>query len=143
MNNDDRYHTTSWDGREVQRQTEEHRQEPARPAPKKKKKKKRRTNPLLGIILWVAIVGASSAIFAGVGWMLANDFAALNKEPMEASFQVTEDFVSEVVQEEQKDGSMKEVTHYDMKKVAAEIQGEMLPADPPGSAAPPADRRRR
>ena len=74
MNNDDRYHTTSWDGREVQRQTagEDHRQEAPRPAPKKKKKKRRRTNPLLAIILWVAIVGASSAILAGVGWMLAD-----------------------------------------------------------------------
>ena len=126
MNNDDRYHTTSWDGREVQRQTEEHRQEPARPAPKKKKKKKRRTNPLLGIILWVAIVGASSAIFAGVGWMLANDFAALNKDYKEVDFTVSEDWITETVEETQEDGEVKEVTRYDMEKVAAALKEEGL-----------------
>ena len=128
MNNDDRYHTTSWDGREVQRQTagEDHRQEAPRPAPKKKKKKRRRTNPLLAIILWVAIVGASSAILAGVGWMLANDFAALNKDPKEVDFTVEEAWIKEVVEETQEDGSVKEVTRYDMEKVAAALKEEGL-----------------
>lgn len=145
MNQDDRYRTTSWDGDEVARRSGE---QPARargpagdrpsgsaaagadqgasrsaaPAKKKKKRRKKRTNPLLAILLWLAIVGTSSAIFAGVGWMLANDFAALNKPPMETSFQVTEDFISEVVQEKQEDGSVKEVTHYDMDKVAAALK---------------------
>ena len=54
--------------------------------------------------------------------VLANDFAALNKPPMETSFQVTEDFITEVTQEKQEDGSVKEVTHYDMEKVAAELK---------------------
>ena len=54
--------------------------------------------------------------------MLANDFAALNKPPMETSFQVTEDFITEVTQEKQEDGSVKEVTHYDMERVAAELK---------------------
>lgn len=146
MNQDDRYKTTSWDGDEVARQAgrtgdprsageersprsageSQERSRSAGNGKKRKKRRKKRTNPLLAILLWLVIVGASSAIFAAVGWMLANDFAALNKEPMEASFQVTEDFVSEVVQEEQKDGSMKEVTHYDMKKVAAALKEKGL-----------------
>ena len=139
MNQDDRYHTTSWDGDEVVRRSEEPEhsaphtdagQSAPRPAgqqkPKKKKRKRRRTNPLLAILLWVVIVAASSVIFAGVGWMLANDFAALNKPMKEVSFQVTEDYVAEVAREKQEDGSMKEVTYYDMEKVAAALKEEGL-----------------
>ena len=139
MNQDDRYHTTSWDGSEVARQAEE----PERPAPraageqpasrptgqqkpKKKKRKKRRTNPLLAILLWVVIVAASSAIFAAVGWMLANDFAALNKPMKEASFQITEDFIASVEEVDQEDGSTKEITYYDMEKVAKALKEEGL-----------------
>ena len=137
MNQDDRYKTTSWDGGEVARQAGgqtgagedqpsrsagEERSRPAGNGRKRKKKKKKRTNPLLALLLWLVIVGASSAIFAAVGWMLANDFAALNKPLKEVSFQVTEDFVSEVVQEKQQDGSTKEVIHYDMEKLAAALK---------------------
>lgn len=138
MNQDDRYRTTSWNGDEIARAAgghsagpkQEHPQ-PARPAArsskkKKKKRRKKRTNPLLAILLWVAIVATTSAICAGVGWMLANDFAALNKPSLEASVQITEDFILEVAQEEQEDGSVKEVTHYDMKKVAAALKEEGL-----------------
>ncbi len=137
MNQDDRYRTTSWDGDEVARQTGESVRSAgeggahaaARPAgngKKRKKRKKKRTNPLLAILLWLAIVGTSSAIFAAVGWMLANDFAALNKPLKEVSFQVTEDFVDRVEKEKQEDGSTKEVTHYDMKKVSASLKEQGL-----------------
>ncbi|MDE7218556.1 MAG: endolytic transglycosylase MltG [Oscillospiraceae bacterium] len=134
MNQDDRYHTTSWDGDEMARRAEETgyaaagEHSAARPAgqKRKKKRKKKRTNPLLAILLWVAIVGASSAIFAAVGWMLANDFAALNKPMKEVSFQVTEDFIAEVREEKQEDGSTKEVTYYDMAKVAQALKEEGL-----------------
>ena len=136
MSQDDRYSTTSWSGDEVRRAAEEpehtyappqRQQEASRPAPKKKKKRrKKRTNPLLAFLLWVAIVATTSAICAGVGWMLANDFAALNKPPMETTVKITNDFVTEVVEEEQEDGSMKEVTHFDMDKVAAMLKEEGL-----------------
>ncbi|MBD5154510.1 MAG: endolytic transglycosylase MltG [Oscillibacter sp.] len=145
MNQDDRYKTTSWDGDDVARQADQPRPAGAerqshpsgegaeRPRPagtgakkKKKKRRKKRTNPLLAILLWVVIVAASSAIAAAVGWMLANDFAALNKEHLEASIQITEDYIVEVAQEEQEDGSVKEVTHYDMEKVAAELKEKGL-----------------
>ena len=137
MNQDDRYRTTSWDGDEVARQTGESvrsageggahaASRPAGNGKKRKKRKKKRTNPLLAILLWLAIVGTSSAIFAAVGWMLANDFAALNKPLKEVSFQVTEDFVDRVEKEKQEDGSTKEVTHYDMKKVSASLKEQGL-----------------
>jgi len=137
MNQDDRYNTTSWDGDEVARRSGEHPHSTSQDHPhqtrpaaknqkKKKKRKKKRTNPLLAILLWVAIVVTTSAICAGVGWMLANDFAALNKPPMETSIQITEDFIAEVAREEQEDGSFKEVTHYDMKKVAGALKEKGL-----------------
>lgn len=132
MYNEDRYHTTSWDGREVQRQMQpdssSRQQDPFHPAEpgKKKKKKKRRTNPFLGFILWVAIVAASSAICAGVGWMLANDFAALNKTYREVDFEVPEEWVSEVAMEKQENGGEKEVTHYDMTAVSKALKSAGL-----------------
>lgn len=133
MNHDDRYQTTSWDGREAQRAASDAAQrrqdQPGGQSPQgkgKKKKKKQRTNPLLAILLWVAIVAASSAICAGVGWMLANDFAALNKTYKEVNFEVKEEWVDSVVEEEQENGEKKEVTHYDMAKVADALQKEGL-----------------
>lgn len=133
MNNDDRYQTTSWDGREAQRAASDaaqRRQEQAGGHPAqgrgRKKKKKRGINPLLAILLWAAVVAASSAICAGVGWMLANDFAALNKTYKEVNFEVKEDWVNSVEEEEQENGEKKEVTRYDMAKVAAALREEGL-----------------
>lgn len=133
MNNEDRYHTTSWDGRQAQRQAAsgDAGKGQARPAPTKKgggKKKpaKKRTNPFLALILWVVIVVASSAILAGAGWMLANDLCALNKEKKEVTIEVSEDWVSGTKEVEQSDGTTKEVTLYDMGKVAAKLKEEGL-----------------
>ena len=67
MNNDnidDRYHTTSWDGRQVQRAAGHS------AGQSRKKKKKRRTNPLLAIVLWLAIVAAELlALVVTVGFL--------------------------------------------------------------------------
>ena len=105
-NREDRYHTTSWDGRQVQRQQQSAaggqapRRQQSRSASggqggSKKKAKKSRINPLLGILLWVVIVVASSAIFAGVGWMLANDLCAFNKTPLETTVVISEEWITE------------------------------------------------
>ncbi len=130
QNNDGRYHTTDWDAGSVEREAAqrnaagapEHAPRPAAPAgtgePRKKKKKKRRVNPLLAIILWLAIVGSSSAVLAGVGWLLANDFAALNKPYREVTFKVPEEWVAST----ELDGDGGEVTLYDMGQVAAALK---------------------
>ena len=131
--NDDRYHTTDWDAGQVEREAAQARREPAepqdrpsRPAPaggvKKKKKKKRRTNPLLAILLWLAIVAASSAVLAGVGWLLANDFAALNKTFKEVNFQVPEEWITGTETDEDGD----EITLYDVGKVADALKADGL-----------------
>ena len=133
--NDDRYHTTDWDASQVEKEAAQTRQEPTgpqerppRPASagtggvKKRKKKKRRTNPLLVILLWLAIVAASSAVLAGVGWLLANDFAALNKAYKEVNFQVPEDWITGTETDEDGD----EITLYDVSKVAAALKEDGL-----------------
>ena len=139
MSNEDRYHTTSWDGDQVRRE------EPHPPARKsqqsrpagggKKKKKKKRGNPLLNIVLWLVIVVVSSAILAGVGWMLANDLCALNKtppneEPKKVMVKVEESWYTgtEVFTKKDKDGEEKEYSAetYDMKQVAAMLKEKGL-----------------
>ena len=150
MNREDRYHTTSWDAGEVRRQGRpeadrplsdrlapdrqaaerpEHSERSQQRPPaqnqvrsQKKRRQKPRTNPLLAFILWVVIVAASSTIFAGVGWLLADDFAALTKTYKEVNFEVSEDWIDHV--ETNEEG--KEVTYYDMKKVAGALEEEGL-----------------
>ena len=85
MSNEDRYHTTSWDGGQVRRQAAGEPSQPSRPSggSGKKKAKKKRTNPFLALLLWVVVVIASSVILAGVGWMLACDLCAFNRGAIE------------------------------------------------------------
>ncbi len=131
MNSEDRYHTTSWDGRQVQRQAAsgDAGKGQSRPAPSKKsggkKKPKRRMNPFLAVILWVVVVVASSAILAGVGWMLANDLCALNKPDLTVQFEVLEEWGA-TREEKQEDGTVETVTYYDMGKVADKLKEEGL-----------------
>lgn len=134
---EDRFRTASWDADEVRRAaapsraqrkasgTENRRQENR---PRKKKRKKKRTNPFLALLLWIVIVGAASVIAASVGWMLANDFAALNKPFKEVTFRVTEDMIAEADQEESQEPQEEddEVTHYDIKKLAASLKDQGL-----------------
>lgn len=136
-NREDRYHTTSWDGRQVQRQQQSAaggqtpRSQQSRAASggqqgsSKKKPKKARINPLLGILLWVVIVVASSAIFAGVGWMLANDLCAFNKEPLEVAVEIPEEWFTEK-EVKQDDGTVVTESTVDMGKVADELKEKGL-----------------
>lgn len=134
MNNEDRYHTTSWDGRQVQRQSSagdsagrgQSRPAPARSGGGKKKPAKKRTNPFLALVLWVVIVAASSVLLAGVGWMLANDLCALNKEFKEVTIEVPEEWISGTKEVEQSNGTTEEVTLYDVGKVADKLKEEGL-----------------
>ena len=73
--------TASWDARQVR-----HSQEAAQ-RPTQRRRRRRRVNPVL-YILFVLIV---SAILAGVGWLLASDLCAFNKDDHTATIQVTAD----------------------------------------------------
>ncbi len=55
------------------------------------RRKGRRRRFFLRFVLWIVFVVTASLVLSGVGWLLANDFAAFNKEPLTATIQVTKD----------------------------------------------------
>lgn len=91
--------TASWDSGEVRR---------SQPAPKRKvrtRKRRRHMNPLLYILL----VLLTSALLAGVGWMLACDLCAFNRGTIEeVTVEVTaDDTLSDVADKLQEAGLIK------------------------------------
>lgn len=123
MSNEDRYHTTSWDGGQVRRQAAGEPSQPSRPSggSGKKRAKKKRTNPFLALLLWVVVVIASSVILAGVGWMLANDLCAFTGADQEVEVVVpAEWFTTTTVTDE--DGNTEEVSLCDIGQVADALQ---------------------
>ena len=75
--------TASWDTEQVRRSRSEQRT----PAHRPRKRKKRRFN----ILVYLLFVLVTSAILAGVGWLLINDLCAFNKEDITATIEVTAD----------------------------------------------------
>ncbi len=82
MNQNDNFSTAKWDAQTVRRQSEQ-------PAPPRKRRKKKKRNGFLRFVLWLVFVVAASALLAEVGWLLANDMCAFNKEPLTATIEVT------------------------------------------------------
>ena len=81
--------TASWDAEQVRRS-----EQPRQVSRKSRKRKRRkRINPLL----YILFVLVTSALLAGVGWLLASDLCAFNKEYKEETIQITaEDTMSTV-----------------------------------------------
>ena len=75
--------TASWDTEQVRRSQSEQRT----PAHRPRKRKKRRFN----ILVYLLFVLVTSAILAGVGWLLINDLCAFNKEDITATIEITAD----------------------------------------------------
>jgi len=101
MPNQKKSNTTSWDARKV-REAQANEQA----APKKRKKKR---FPLGLYLLCVVIV---SAILAGVGWLLANDLCALDKEPATLVITVEEDDSVKDVAQKLKEGGIIKYTKF-------------------------------
>ena len=76
--------TTGWDARQVREETEHYREEPRR-------RRRRRGFRLANAILYLLVVVLTSAVLAGVGWLLANDLCAFNKAPVTTVVEVTAD----------------------------------------------------
>ena len=74
--NRDRGRDRDWD------REREHERRHAAPPPRKKKKKKRTT--LSNSMVYILMVCGVSAILATLGWTMANDMLALNKDEVEA-----------------------------------------------------------
>ena len=117
-NREDRYHTTSWDAREVKQPSRSSNQSEGK---KKKRRKKRGMNPILAIILWFVIVVGSSYLFASIGWMLANDLCALNKPYKEAAIEVPESWINVTKEIENEDGSVETIVVCDVEKVTEKL----------------------
>lgn len=81
MPNDKNFETTYYNAEEVRRAAEQKARQNA-----KRKKNKRR-----GVAVYLVCVVLVSAILAGIGWFLANDLCALNKDYVEATIVVEED----------------------------------------------------
>ena len=63
--------TASWDTEQVRRS-----EQPRQQVSTRKKKKRKRINPLM----YILFVLVTSAILAGVGWLLISDLCAFNKD---------------------------------------------------------------
>lgn len=89
---EDRFNTTGWDREEVRRRTE-HRQAEHRTSGtgNGNRRRKKRGSRATSVLLYLVFVVVASFVVAGVGWLLANDLCALNKEYKEATIEVTQD----------------------------------------------------
>ena len=67
------------------------------------RRKGRRRRGFLKFVLWLIFVVAASLILSAVGWLLANDFAALNKAPLSATVTITKDDDLDTVADKLKD----------------------------------------
>lgn len=67
------------------------------------RRKGRARRALSRFVLWVVFVLIASLALSGVGWLLANDFAALNKEPLTATVTVTKDDDLDTIADKLKD----------------------------------------
>ena len=97
---EDRFETTGWDREQVRRQ--------ARPSDSggQRPRKRRRRNPLLRALVYLICVVVASTLLAGIGWLLANDLCALNKEYKEVTIQVTQDDTVGSVSKKLKEGGL-------------------------------------
>lgn len=87
--------TASWDTEQVRRSQSQQR-------PRKKKKK----NPFLRFIGYILFVAITSAVLAGVGWLLMNDLCAFNKENITATIEVTADDDVSTIADKLKDAGL-------------------------------------
>lgn len=81
MPNDREFETAYYNAEEVRRAA----------AQKARQTAKRKKNRRRGIVVYLVCVVLVSAILAGIGWFLANDLCALNKDYVEATIVVEED----------------------------------------------------
>ncbi len=92
MDHKEEFNTARWDAAQVRRESGER---PSRSAESAASAERRRRSHRKGrerrFLLWLIFVLAVSAILAGVGWLLANDLCAFNKEPITATVEVTKD----------------------------------------------------
>lgn len=107
MSEDRRYDTARYDTQRVRQAETARRAAPSggRRLSEPPRRRRRRSvgRFFLHTFLWVLFVAAASLAISGVGWLLANDFAALNKEPLTATVTITKDDNLDTVADKLKD----------------------------------------
>lgn len=108
MSEDRFYDTARYDTQQVRDEARRRAQIESRRAAQREaeRRKGRFLRGLLRFVLWLTFVVAASFALSGVGWLLANDFAAFNKEPLSATITITKDDDLNSVADKLKDKGM-------------------------------------
>lgn len=108
MSEDRYYDTARYDTQQVRDEARRRAQIESRRAAQREaeRRKGRLLRGLLRFVLWLTFVVAASFALSGVGWLLANDFAAFNKEPLSATITITKDDDLNSVADKLKDKGM-------------------------------------
>ena len=99
MSNEDRYQTTGWDREQVRRQA-------SSGSGGQHPRKRRRRNPIFRALVYLICVVVASILLAGIGWLLANDLCAFNKEYKEVTVEVTQEDTVHSVSKKLKDAGL-------------------------------------
>ena len=103
MSDERQFETARYDTRRVREEDARRRTTGSRRKPKRKHRVLRGFGRFG---LWLLFVVIASLALSGVGWLLANDFAALNKEPLTATVTVTKDDDLDTVADKLKDAGL-------------------------------------
>ena len=108
MSEDRYYETARYDTQQVREEAQRRAQIEGRRAAQRAdvRRKNRFIRGVLRFVLWLTFVVAASFALSGVGWLLANDFAAFNKEPLSATITITKDDDLNSVADKLKDNGM-------------------------------------
>ena len=99
MRQEDQENTARWDAQEVR-----HAASAPRITPEERKRRQRVNHRRQGL-LWLIFVLITSAILAGVGWLLANDLCAFSKDPVTTTIEITmEDDLNSIAKKLKKEG---------------------------------------
>lgn len=91
MSDERQFDTARYDTRRFGEEAARRRDSGGRRRREQMNRRGRRRRRFLHVTAWVFFVLIASLTLSGVGWLLANDFAAFNKEPMTATVTVTKD----------------------------------------------------
>jgi len=128
---EERFQTTGWDGQQVRRQAggEKAAGEAApvkRTASRKRRRRRKVGGFFLRTVLWVIFVVVASVIIACVGWLLANDLCAFNKDYIEVEFTVEEtDNAASIAQKMKSSGLVEYEWFFRLFGILAELDSKI------------------
>ncbi|MCR5825383.1 MAG: endolytic transglycosylase MltG [Oscillospiraceae bacterium] len=91
MSEERQFDTARYDTRRVREESAHAAAADGHTTPRRRTRRRKRFRFLKRFVAWLLFVVIASLALSGVGWLLANDFAALNKEPLTATVTITKD----------------------------------------------------